>query len=146
MSFKRLDPEDISISAESVVAPCWSTGQVELKSASPFGFFTSNGQKASNTGNFYYEISHKSTDDNSSRVQFAVAYGHKTGAGSVPYNSNVAGKSPSATIYGQYRNLVFGDEDTDFTFGQVLLMTYTLQLQIELDIKKNYFQVLLILL
>ena len=116
MTFKRLDPEDISISAESVVSPAWSTGAVELKTESPFGFFTSAGQIASNTGNFYTEVSHKATDNSTSRVQFAIAYGHKTGLGTPPYNTNVAGKSPSSTIYGQYRNLVFGDEEVDFTF------------------------------
>ncbi len=106
MSFKRLDPEDISISAESIVSPAWSTDAVELKADSPFGFFRSDGQIASNTGNFYHEVYHKATTEAGSRVQFAIAYGHKTGLGSVPFNSNVAGKSPSAVIYGQYRNLV----------------------------------------
>ena len=117
MSFKRLDPEDISISAESIVAPAWSTDAIELKAEGTVGFFRSDGQVASNTGNFYHEVYHKATTAAGSRVQFAIAYGHKTGLGSVPYNSNVAGKSPSATIYGQYRNLVFGDEEVDFTFA-----------------------------
>lgn len=116
MSFKRLDPEDISISAEAVVAPAWSTNAIELKANSPEGFFLDNNQITRNTGNFYYEVRHKEATNTTSRVQFAIAYGHKTGAGSVPYDSNEANKSPSATIYGQYRNLVFGDEDTDFVF------------------------------
>jgi len=116
MSFKRLDPEDISISAESIVAPAWSTDAIELKDDSPFGFFRSNGQIASNTGNFFHEVYHKGTTVQGTRVQFAITYGHKTGLGSVPFNSNVSGKSPSAVIYGQYRNLVFGDEEVDFTF------------------------------
>ena len=51
MAFKRLDQEDISISAESVVAPLWSTGVTELTS-----FFTSSGQVAANTGDFYFQI------------------------------------------------------------------------------------------
>ena len=93
MSFKRLDPEDISISAESIVAPAWSTDAIELKAEGTVGFFRSDGQVASNTGNFYHEVYHKATTAAGSRVQFAIAYGHKTGLGSVPYNSNVAGKS-----------------------------------------------------
>ena len=118
MSFKRLDPEDISISAESIVAPAWSTDAVELTdTGAGTGFFLSNGQVASNTGNFYYEVYHKAATDSTSRVQFSIAYGHKDGLGSVPYNTQVASKTPSSTIYGQYRNLVFGDEESDFTFA-----------------------------
>ncbi len=116
MSFKRLDPEDISISAESVVAPLWSTDTKYLTT-----FFTSSGQVAGNTGDFYYEIYENDPEGNvPSNVQFAIAYGHKEGNGSPEYtvaNEVVAGKSPSGTIYGQYRNLVFGDEESEFIFG-----------------------------
>ena len=113
MSFKRLDPEDISISAESVVAPLWSTDTKYLTS-----FHTSSDQVAANTGNYFYEIYENETGTTTqANVQFAIAYGHKDGRGSVPYNSNVSSKSPSSTIYGQYRNLIFGDEETGFVFG-----------------------------
>ncbi len=118
MSFKRLDPEDISISAESVVAPLWTTDNIELTS-----FYTSSAQVASNTGDYYYTIYHQDINNNAfsetARSQFSVAFGHKTGLGAAAYNGNVPTKSPSSTIYGQFRNLVFGDEDTDFTFGNV---------------------------
>jgi len=113
MSFKRLDQEDISISAESVVAPLWSTDTKYLET-----FFTSSGQVASNTGNYYYEI--YENDPGSSvpaNVQFAIAFGHKSGEGAVPFNNGATSKTPSSTIYGQYRNLIFGDEDTGFMFG-----------------------------
>ena len=116
MSFKRLDPEDISISAESIVSPAWSTGAVELKDANGTGFFYSAAQAAQNSGQFYYNVYHKVSTDPTSVVQFSVAYGHKTGLGSPNYNVSELNKSYSRSIYGQYRNLVFGDEDTDFTF------------------------------
>ena len=117
MSFKRLDPEDISISAESIVSPAWSNDTVTLTdSGTGVGFFLNANQTSNNTGNFYFEVYHKqSPNDSTARVQFAIAYGHKTGLGSIPYNASEANKSPSATIYGQYRNLVFGDEEKDFT-------------------------------
>ena len=119
MSFKRLDPEDISISAESVVAPLFSNGDKYLTT-----FFTSSTQKASSTGNFYYEVYHQnpnvgSSDATTARVQFSLAYADKTGGGTENYDSAVSGKSPSATIYGQYRNLVLGDEEQDIKFGGV---------------------------
>ena len=116
MSFKRLDPEDISISAESVVAPLFSNGRKYLDS-----FHTSSTQVASSTGNFYHEIYHldPATNANTATVQFSIAYADKTGGGSENYDTAVSGKSPSSTIYGQYRNLVLGDEEEDIKFGGV---------------------------
>ena len=118
MSFKRLDPEDISISAESVVAPLWSTDAIELTT-----FFTSSAQVASNTGNYFYTVYDQDVNTaqyaSTARSQMAVGFGDKTGRGEAPYNANVPNVSPTKTVYGQYRNLVFGDEDTNFVFGTV---------------------------
>ena len=113
-AFKRLDSEDITISAESIVAPLWSTDQSVLTQ-----FFTSSGQVASNTGNYFYEVyqSDPEIETETSYVQVDLAYGHKLGSGSAPYNTGVVGKSPTSTIYGQYRTLIYGDEDTNFVFG-----------------------------
>ena len=113
MSFKRLDPEDISISAESVVAPLWSTGDPNMTS-----FFTSSTQPASATGKYYYEVFHQDPTTNSStaRVQFSLAFGDKQGRGGENFEASVSGKTPTSAIYGQYRNLVLGDEEKDFTF------------------------------
>lgn len=124
MSFKRLDPEDISISAESIVAPAWSTDQVELTSDGDVGFYIDASQISQNSGRFFYDVWHQPRSGDTlstARVQFAVAYGHKTGLGAAPYETgylsgNLGSKTPSSTIYGQYRNLVFGDEEVDFTF------------------------------
>ena len=51
MSFKRLDPEDISISAEAISAPLWSTGLSNLTT-----FYTSSNQVSGPTGDYYYKI------------------------------------------------------------------------------------------
>jgi hypothetical protein len=113
MSFKRLDQEDISISAESIVAPLWSTDEKYLTS-----FHTSSGQVASNTGNYFYEIYETQPGTSTpANVQFSIAYGDKLGRGAIPYYPGVDTKTPSSTIYGQYRNLIFGDEETGFIFG-----------------------------
>jgi hypothetical protein len=112
MSFKRLDPQDITISAESVVAPLWTTGTPVLTQ-----FFTSSAQAASNAGNFYYEVYQTGSALDSAEVQFSVAFGHRLGSGSANFDTNVNGKSPSSVIYGQYRTLIYGDENKNFTFG-----------------------------
>ena len=117
MSFKRLDPEDISISAESVVAPAW-TGQVTTLTTN--NFFTSSNQVAS-TGQYYYNVYQadpQTAAAGTAVVQFGVAYGNRFGSGSALINQQ-AGKSPSSIIYGQYRTLINGDEDTNFKFGTV---------------------------
>jgi len=111
MSFKRLDPEDISISAESVVTPLWSTNSKLLTT-----FFTSSAQYAS-SGEYFTRLYNLDINTTATAVaQMGITYGDRAGRGSVNYNVGAVGKSPSATIYGQYRNLVFGDEDTVFTF------------------------------
>ena len=113
MSFKRLDPEDISISAEAISSPLWSTGTATLSN-----FYTSSNQVNGPTGEYYYKVfSDQTTNLN---TQFSIAFGDRLGGGTIPYNPSVSGKSPSSTIYGQFRNLVFGDEDAGFVFGTVV--------------------------
>lgn len=114
MSFKRLDPEDISISAESVVAPAWSGQLTTLTSGN---FITSSEQVGVGAGNYHYTIYQGNPTTAGSAVQFSIAYGNLYGSGSTPIKSTVPGKSPSSIIYGQYRTLVNGDENTNFTFG-----------------------------
>lgn len=119
MSFKRLDPEDITISAESVVAPAW-TNQVTTLT----GFFTSSIQPGQNSGQYYYDIYQVNpldatgTTSTTASVQFSIGYGNYEGSGSTQI-SVVSGSTPSLINYGQYRTLVNGDENTNFTFGTV---------------------------
>ena len=112
MSFKRFDPQDIVISAESVTAPVWSNSVIELST-----FFTSSAQVAGASGQYYYNIYQTASDDTTAAVQFSVAYGDIVGSGSLHFNLAVSGASPSKTIYGQYRSLVLGDEEGNFVFG-----------------------------
>ena len=112
MSYKRFDQEDVVVSAESISTPIWSGDITTLES-----FFTSSTQIGASSADYYYDIYNTGSTIEGSRVQFSSAFADKQGSGSLLYNSQVDGKSPSSTIYGQYRNLVLGDEDTDFTFG-----------------------------
>lgn len=114
MSFKRFDQEDVVVSAESVTSPVWTNDQVNLT-----GFFTSSTQTGGNSGDYFYDIYQTGSNLSGARVQFSVAYADKKGSGSLLFNDNVSGKSPSSTIYGQYRSLALGDEDADFSFGGV---------------------------
>jgi hypothetical protein len=108
MSFKRLDTDDFVVSADSVTAGLWTGNASELTS-----FYTSSTQVAGSSGNYYVNV-YDSTDYDD--IQFAITYGDVDGSGSEEFDSAVTGKSPSSTIYGQYRTLVLGDENAEFTF------------------------------
>jgi hypothetical protein len=115
MSFNRLAPEDFVVSSDSITSTLWSGGAVTLTN-----FYTSLTQEAGSSGDFYFNIFQ--SDPNFSadaEVQFAITYGNKQGSGSVYYNAAVPGASPTRTIYGQYRTLVLGDENSDFIFGNI---------------------------
>jgi hypothetical protein len=113
MSYFRLDAEDLVVSADAAVQPLWSSGNITQTD-----FFTSTTQANSTQGNYYLSIYNGDpTTSATASVQFDITYGDLNGTGSAPYNSLVPGASPTRTIYGQYRNLIFGDENTSFTFS-----------------------------
>jgi hypothetical protein len=114
MAFKRLDPQDLVISTDSVTSTVWSNNNPTLT-----GFFTSSTQITTNAGQFYYSVYQTSSTDASAAIQFDVAYCDKLGSGSLLYNQLVPTLSPTRTNYGQYRTLILGDENADFTFGNI---------------------------
>ena len=112
MSFKRFEADDLVVSAEPVSAPVWSTGTPVLTT-----FFTSSTQPGTTSGNYYLDVYQTGSTLDGATVQFAIAYADAIGSGSNPYNNAVVSKSPSSTIYGQFRTLVLGDEESSFSFG-----------------------------
>lgn len=112
MSYRRFDTDDIVVSADSITAPCWSNNVVNLNT-----FVTSSTQVEADSGKYYYYV-YNSTDAASQEIQFSVAYANRLGSGSQLYDSGILGKSYSSTVYGQFRTLINGDEDTDFTFNE----------------------------
>ena len=127
MGFKRLDPEDLVLSNEAVTTAAWSNNTPTLTS-----FFTSSAQagSGSSTSEFYFDIYQTASTDTSAAVQFGIAYCDVDGSGSTFYNILVTGSSPTRTNYGQYRTLILGDENAEFTFGnQVSDYFYTLNIE-----------------
>ncbi len=114
MSFKRLDPEDFIVSADSITAPAWSAYTPTLSQ-----MYTSSVQAAGTSGNYYLTIYNTASTDVSAEIQFNIAYGNQYGSGSLLYNAGIDGLSPTRTIYGQFRNLIYGDENATFTFNGV---------------------------
>lgn len=114
MSFSRYAQDDTVISSETVVAPLWSGNLTGLNGSN---FFTSSVQENSSTGLSYLNVYQLATFVSGSSVQFSVAYANVSGSGSAPFNSLIPQFTPTRDIYGQFRNLIYGDENASFTFG-----------------------------
>lgn len=112
MSFKRLETDDFVVSADSITAGLFTDSQVPEITT----FFSSSTQRDESSGDYYLNIFSNAA---TSSLEFAIAYGNEVGSGSAAYDTAVDGKSPSSTIYGQYRTLVLGDENADFVFGGI---------------------------
>ena len=114
MSFKRLEADDFVISSDSVAGVVWSNGSPTLTT-----FFTSSTQVSSTSGRFYVDVYNTASTLSGSAIQLSLTYGNNLGSGSTNYNQLVNGASPASTVYGQWQDLVIGDENTNFVFGAV---------------------------
>ncbi|MDA7649010.1 hypothetical protein N8580_01610 [Akkermansiaceae bacterium] len=115
MSFKRLDPEDFLISADSVTAGAWTNNNPTITT-----FYSSSTQEGGASGNYYLDVYSEDPDtSNTASVEFAIAFADSEGSGSLLYDPGIVGKSPTATVYGQYQNVVLGDEINNFNFGGI---------------------------
>ena len=95
--FTDITEEDKRTNVLSTISsPVWSGATATLTS-----FYTGSTQSGS-SGNYYYDIFDKVGTDSTRVVQFAVAYGHIAGSGSL---STVAGNNPSKAVYRQIRNV-----------------------------------------
>ena len=116
MGFKRLDPEDFLLSAESVTQTVWTGGGPTLTS-----FYTSSTQaNASVSGDYYLTVYDKVSSDTTAEDQFDVAYGNANGGGALVFNADVTNRTPTQTVYGQYQSMVLQDENTTFQFGDLV--------------------------
>jgi hypothetical protein len=106
MSFIRYAQDDSVVSSETVVRGLFSGDANSLST-----FFTASGYTE-----YYLDVYNLATSSISSSVQFTVQYGNVSGSGSALINPLVSESSPSRVVYGQYRNLVYGTETTNFSF------------------------------
>ena len=68
------------------------------------------------TSSYYLNVYDTST---TSSLQFAIQYGHVSGSGSSDINTSVADITPTRITYGQYRSLIYNDENSAFVFGGI---------------------------
>jgi hypothetical protein len=106
MSFSRYATDDSVISSETVVRGMWTGDNNRLTN-----FVTASGYTE-----YYLDVYNNNPALSGSELQFDIQYGNINGSGSVPINPIISGSSPSRIVYGQYRNLVYGTETTNFSF------------------------------
>lgn len=116
MSFGAYNPEDQVLSSDVLVAPMWSGNTTQLNT-----FFSWSLQESTiPQGRFYLNVFKDNINliaSQSAESQFSIAYGHVSGSGSSYFNPLVPDKTPTRDIYGQYRSLIYGDENSAFYFG-----------------------------
>ena len=107
MSFSRYNTEDSVISSETVVRGLWSGDSNTFQPS-----FTNT----SSYGEYFLNVYDGSLSVSSSTVQYSIQYGNISGSGS-NWLSSASGSTPSRIVYGEYRNLVYGTEVTNFSFN-----------------------------
>jgi hypothetical protein len=112
MSFIQFQTDDSVVSSDIITAPLWTNNVYAMTSS-----YTSSAQNFSNSGKFYLNVYNLPFGSSGSESQYSIAYGHVSGSGSALFNNLVNQNSPTRDIYGQFRNLVYGDEGSVFNFG-----------------------------
>lgn len=118
-TFVTYNSDDIVLSTDKVISSTWSDN-INTLTSSNFNTSSAQASFSSPTSSGYYYISNYQfpTSSTLSEVQFTISYGNIYGSGSPSITNDVGSyiQSPSYTIYNQYRNLVYGDENTYFQF------------------------------
>ena len=111
-AFIPLTSEEVVLSNDSVTSAMWSNNSPTLRE-----YYTSSAQLASAAAPYYITVFQTSSVDVTAEIQFDSVYCDAEGSGSKFLNPLVIGTTPTRTNYGQYRNLVLGDENASFIFG-----------------------------
>lgn len=97
MSFLRLENDDITITAESIISPAWSEVSSQLTT-----FFTSSVQSGSESGPYFLDIysTVQGSSGTTGSVEFSIAHA-------------VSGSTftdPKHAVWNQYANLLYGSD------------------------------------
>ena len=111
--YKRFGEFDkVNAKVEVVTTGLW-TGDVGSLTA----LYTSSTQVAAASGKYYYNAYAGDTAVTSSaEVQFAVAYGHLNGSGSISLANSDDALLPTKATYAQYKSVLLDPTDSQFSF------------------------------
>lgn len=106
-TFDRVDQR-----TEIVTTGLWSGDAGSLTS-----IYTSSAQTSATSGKYYYNAYNVNpATDSTAEVQFAAAYGHVDGSGSVSLQNDDNALLPSKATYAQYASTLLDEGDTKFKF------------------------------
>jgi hypothetical protein len=110
--YKRFGEFDqVTGKVEIVTTGMWSGDSGQLNE-----FYTSSTQNLESSSNYYLNVyNYDFPATSSAEVQFAVAYGHKFGSGSVSLDINNNSTLASKATYAQYRSILLEQDDEFFT-------------------------------
>lgn len=111
--YKRFgDFDKVNAKVEVVTTGLWTNDSGSLTS-----FFTSSTQVNATSGQYYYNIYNENpTTYSSAEIQYAVAYGHVDGSGSVSLATDDDSLLATKATYAQYRTMLLDDPTTKFKF------------------------------
>jgi len=112
--YKRFgDFDKVNAKTEVVTTGLW-TGD----SGSLAQFFTASAQTTATSGYYYANVYdyNPTTYSDSAEVQFAIAYGHVHGSGSMTLDVNDSALLATKATYAQYRAMLLDPTDTKFSF------------------------------
>jgi hypothetical protein len=114
--YKRFgDFDKINAKVEVVTTGIWSAGGEGAGQLSEF--YTSSTQTTSTDGQFYWNVYDEDpATEETAEVQFAIAYGHKDGSGSVSLSTNPDALLPTKSTYAQYRAMLLDNPSLPFQF------------------------------
>jgi hypothetical protein len=112
--YKRFgDFDKVNAKIEVVTTGLWSGDSGSLAQ-----FFTASSQTTANSGYYYanvYDYNPVAFSD-TAEIQFAIAYGHVDGSGSMNLADNDASLLATKATYAQYRAMLLDPTDTKFSF------------------------------
>jgi hypothetical protein len=111
--YKRFGEFDkVNAKIEVVTTGLWSSDSGSLMS-----FFTASSQTEAVSGKYYYNVYQTDPiDTDIEEVQFAVAYGHVDGSGSVTLDIDPNGLLPTKATYAQYKSMLLDPTLAKFQF------------------------------
>ena len=111
--YKRFGEFDkVNSKVEIVTTGLWTGDTGSLTNA-----YTSSTQVAATSGDYYYNVYNANpATDSSAEVQFAVAYGHVNGSGSVSLQNSDDALLATKATYAQYKSILLDPTDDKFSF------------------------------
>jgi hypothetical protein len=111
--YKRFGEFDkVNAKVEIVTTGLWANDSGSLNV-----FFTASSQTTAQSGKYYYNVFDQNPlASETEEVQFAIAYGHVDGSGSVNLATDDNALLPTKATYAQYKSMLLDPTDTKFQF------------------------------